>query len=584
MYGQFEQVVDRFNWPVATAERRAAFSIHRSQQLRHSPIHRRRRRHRRYSPSPNCGRSKMNTIGSSTTSFASDSESDSEMEVPKMMGLARQGVYGSRSGSKGLNPLLDTISVIGDLCDSDDAVDGPASGALYAGSNSVDSGYKSSCPTPDCLILAQDASNYISARPPPVLPKPRRTLPAAPALVGSTSGSHPEGSNHCTAPLDLDHLTSLRQTLLTAIERYDTRTKELIDRDLPSSSGGGAKSSSPAESDHQFGDSVGNTDDDYHSSDRGLSKTELKEDKIQQQDGATRFSRVAHCMLEIIEDLQRQQQQQQQQHSIESVDAVTDLEVVPAPSSSSVVGSSGPVVPPKPTRISLSVATTTPAPATPPRVARRGRRKLPTPTQVPMIPPSPPSSVDSGDLTGADYHLYEEIIYDLGSSKTSIGSNLALNSNEKNESNCCPPPLPARPSRPPNPTTVGSCLSSSVKPWLNVIKPLRRDRNNQLIRNNTTNSCSSLSSSCSSSSHWTSQMANKLNSHHTDIARSNVYTFGSHPQHPQSHPPVNHPPVIKPQAFHPAAPAPNSSSLHRSSAHHHLHEDEYGFRAVSHMV
>jgi hypothetical protein len=79
-------------------------------------------------------------------------------------------------------------------------------------------------------------------------------------------------------------------------------------------------------------------------------------------------------------------------------------------------------------------------------------------------------------------------------------------------------------------------------------------------------------------------MANKLNSHHTDIARSNVYTFSSHPQHPQSHPPVNHPPVIKPQAFHPAAPAPNSSSLHRSSAHHHRHEDEYGFRAVSHMV
>jgi hypothetical protein len=34
--------------------------------------------------------------------------------------------------------------------------------------------------------------------------------------------------------LDLDHLTSLRRTLLTAIERYDTRTKELIDRELSS--------------------------------------------------------------------------------------------------------------------------------------------------------------------------------------------------------------------------------------------------------------------------------------------------------------------------------------------------------------
>lgn len=144
-----------------------------------------------------------------------------------------RGLYGSRGGSQravasGMNPLLETISVIGDLCDSDDAVDGPSAG-LYAGSNSVDSGYKSSCPTPD---LAQDASNYISGRP-PVL-KSRRTLPAIPvshpAAVAVAAGQ-PEAIGSDQTPLDLDHLTSLRRTLLTAIERYDNRTKEL-DRDL----------------------------------------------------------------------------------------------------------------------------------------------------------------------------------------------------------------------------------------------------------------------------------------------------------------------------------------------------------------
>jgi hypothetical protein len=131
---------------------------------------------------------------------------------------------------------------------------------------------------------------------------------------------------------------------------------------------------------------------------------------------------------------------------------------------------------------------------------------------------------------------------------------------------------------------MGSCLSNSVKPWLNVIKPLRRDRNNQLIRNNnnnnTTNSCSSLSSCCSSSSHWTSSVANNKLNGHTDIARSNVYTFGNVQSHPA---------VIKPQAIHPPAGVINPSSLHHHHHHHHrssahLHEDEYGFRAVSHMV
>ncbi|XP_032788020.2 uncharacterized protein LOC116925426 isoform X1 [Daphnia magna] len=516
MYGQFEQVVDRFNSPAESVRTERHWARRRVRTGYPTAMNKTGERHR--------------VVARRSSSFVSDSESDSELEVPKMSGLARQGVYGSRSASSrlGLNPLLDTISVIGDLCDSDDAVDGPTSSAtLYAGSNSVDSGYKSACPTPDCLMPAHDANNYISGRsalPPPVLPRSRPTLAAvADVRLGSSAPD---------APLDLDHLTSLRRTLLTAIERYDTKTKELIDRDLPSKSiDKNLVQSSMAgkpESDRQVDDDV--------DVDRGcckLPKGELKEPD-NQQDGATRFSRVAHCMLEIIEDLQRQQQQQQQE-------CVADAAVM----------ADGPVVPPKPSRVSTA------APATPPRVARRGRRKLPTPTQQLIAN----DSVDSGsDLNGADYHLYEEIIYDLA------GSNLALNSNEKNSTVSCPPPLPARPARPG--PTVGSCLSNSVvKPWLNVIKPLRRDRNNQLIRNNT-----------SSTSHcWTSKMANKLG-HHTDVARSNVYTFASHPQHPPQQQTTvchNNSAIINP--FHPL-PSRNSS------AHHLNHEDEYGFRAVSHMV
>lgn len=135
------------------------------------------------------------------------SDYESDAEVPSMMNR----VYGTapKTQRPSLNPLLDTISVIGDLCDSDDAIDGPVTGCLYAGSNSVDSGYKSACPTPDL-------DNYIQ-RPPT---KPRPPLPA----------------DEQAAPLDLDHLSSLRQTLLSAIERYDLRTKQ-IDRHLESSLG-----------------------------------------------------------------------------------------------------------------------------------------------------------------------------------------------------------------------------------------------------------------------------------------------------------------------------------------------------------
>ena len=222
------------------------------------------------------------------------------------------------------------------------------------------------------------------------------------------------------------------------------------------------------------------------------------------QDGATRFSRVARCMLEIIEDLQRQQQQQQAQPQVMAT----------------------PVVPPKPSRMRTGGEPAAPAPATPPRVARRGRRKLPTPQPPPVEPESDVGPTGGGEC---DYHLYEEIIYDLGTSKSPISGG----SGDKMCPPARPPPLPARPSRP-SPPIISS------KPWLNVIKPLRRDRNNQLIRD----------------SHWT-QMT-KL---HSDvIARSNVYTFG----------------MSQPQTT-----LNNFISKPHRGVHH---EDEYGFRAVSHMV
>lgn len=68
----------------------------------------------------------------------------------------------------------------------------------------------------------------------------------------------------------------------------------------------------------------------------------------------------------------------------------------------------------------------------------------------------------------------------------------------------------------------------------NVIsKPLRRDRNNQLIRSN-----------------WNPAL--KDADGRPNGARSNVYTFGSH--HQPTSPVIRH--------------------------HHHQHEDEYGFRAA----
>ena len=149
----------------------------------------------------------------------------------------------------------------------------------------------------------------------------------------------------------------------------------------------------------------------------------------------SRFSRVARCMLDIIEDLQRQHREQQQQG-------------VAAPPAPAPVQPQ-PNVPPKPTRLAAAAA----PPATPPRVSRNGRRKLPT--------PQPPSGADL--LSGADYHLYEEIIYDVGGcggkcSPTRYPLDL-------------PPPLPARPARPAKPTRPTSLFPPRKHNQPEVAKP-----------------------------------------------------------------------------------------------------------------
>ena len=219
MYGQFEQVVDRFNDTSTASETTTTpssccpppqSSCHQQQQttLSTSSIimtdmassqQPRRRRIARPLEFSSSGCSSNGSGCSSSSGEESDAGcSFSDCGEPLGYRLSRlpagNGRASSRSISSGQNPLLETISVIGDLCDddsSDDCVD--AGGPSYAGSNSVDSGYKSSCcPTPV-----------------PAKQQPQSTTAAT------------ASSNSTTQLLDLDHLTSLRRTLLTAIERYD---------------------------------------------------------------------------------------------------------------------------------------------------------------------------------------------------------------------------------------------------------------------------------------------------------------------------------------------------------------------------
>ncbi|XP_049782784.1 uncharacterized protein LOC126184435 [Schistocerca cancellata] len=259
------------------------------------------------------------------------------------------------------NPLLDTISCIQDACDSDQEL-GPPVGAPsgrstaqrldnadkdsigYAGSNSIDSGYKSSCPTPEpgdagLLLYAGDSKRSSIAA---SAQKPRIAM----GTKVINRHSHPQYAGR-----DLDHLMYLRQSILSAMQRYE--------RQGSGGGGGGARrgalSSCPQSRTHSPSPSaspaacrlataeedidtllygqpcsyVTMIEDKYRRSSVARVKKLREKSRSGGPAGAAsssssdsscaasptgagarsgRFSEVAKCMLEIIEDLQNQTQ------------------------------------------------------------------------------------------------------------------------------------------------------------------------------------------------------------------------------------------------------------------------------------
>jgi len=652
MYGQFEQVVDRFG----DAEYRPDYQPPAAvvpvvpvevQCAKMAPMH------RSYGHQP--------TV--TVDPFTSDDECD-DSDGP-MTDAVRY-----RSGPR-MNPLLETISTIED--DSGDEsgpphrldatpVDLDKDSIGYAGSNSIDSGYKSSCPTPDYSsdgyyhhagvksahqsqqqhqLQQQQQQQQHQQKQPPLL-KPRRLVPTSPvnhvATTPDASSGPLAGSEPISAPgLDLAHLTSLRQTLLKAIERYESRiqTPTGLPRDrLVQPEPRRARSRSPGVStwsagpplgprprsssvssryQHQEGTGVSepvvrpgspivseggqstrHLSRSYrlgkeasherlralaaarprldlpnvvmatstplvvprssavatvtpssrvamatpqHSGAIRVSDLPMREDEIDtllygrstaanqktgvshasqsadlspdkasvtadvEANGGMRFSRVARCMLDIIEDLQRQQQQQQQQ-----------------PQQPQQPVKRVPCVPPKPVRQTAAAAA---APAAPPRASRNQRKKMPTPQPV---------AVEDDALSGADYHLYEEIVYDLGT--------------KSNRCHDVPPPLPARPWQ--------RRTQQPTKP----VKPARWDVPVKLT---------------------VTPQPGRPN------ALANLYTLASQQQQQQLKQQQLKQQQLKQQKLQQQL-LQQLKTTKRAALVQCSHDDEYGFRAVSHMV
>lgn len=139
------------------------------------------------------------------------------------------------------NPLLETISAIQDPCESDDhdfgdpgpqyygvrdhrlpgsrfCSDADKDSIGYAGSNSIDSGYKSSCPTPeptDALFYGNEPGSKrssIASQGSQQSQKPRIAM----GTKVMNRHSHPQYAGR-----DLDHLMYLRQSILSAMQRYE---------------------------------------------------------------------------------------------------------------------------------------------------------------------------------------------------------------------------------------------------------------------------------------------------------------------------------------------------------------------------
>ncbi|XP_037281939.1 uncharacterized protein LOC119174912 isoform X2 [Rhipicephalus microplus] len=167
--------------------------------------------------SQRCSYAACGSSGSSTSSSSSGSQ--------------QQRSSLSSSG----NPLLDTIGSMtyDPCCESDDYYDlasvylqrrqarQHSDGESIAYAGSIDSGYKSLCPTPE--IPDYDAEAKSSSKAAVALAQPSTAAAtsrlAAPASAGGQQGHKPTQEE---LDADLDHLMQLRQSLLTAIARCES--------------------------------------------------------------------------------------------------------------------------------------------------------------------------------------------------------------------------------------------------------------------------------------------------------------------------------------------------------------------------
>ncbi|KAL1435722.1 hypothetical protein MTO96_010507 [Rhipicephalus appendiculatus] len=167
--------------------------------------------------SQRCSYAACGSSGSSTSSSSSGSQ--------------QQRSSLSSSG----NPLLDTIGSMtyDPCCESDDYYDlasvylqrrqarQHSDGESIAYAGSIDSGYKSLCPTPE--IPDYDAEAKSSSKAVVALAQPSTAATtarlAAPASAGGQQGHKPTQEE---LDADLDHLMQLRQSLLTAIARCES--------------------------------------------------------------------------------------------------------------------------------------------------------------------------------------------------------------------------------------------------------------------------------------------------------------------------------------------------------------------------
>ncbi|XP_046986283.1 uncharacterized protein LOC124556361 [Schistocerca americana] len=310
------------------------------------------------------------------------------------------------------NPLLDTISCIQDACDSDQEL-GPPVGAPpgrstaqrldnadkdsigYAGSNSIDSGYKSSCPTPEpgdagLLLYAGDSKRSSIAA---SAQKPRIAM----GTKVINRHSHPQYAGR-----DLDHLMYLRQSILSAMQRYE--------RQGSGGGGGGSRTHSPSPSASPAACRLATAEEDIDTLLYGqpCSYVTMIEDKY-------RRSSVAR-----VKKLREKSRSGGPAGAASSSSSDSSCAASPSASASA-----------SPTRLPALNAVNMPLPLPLSLVAKcmlEIIEDLQNQTQSPPEPaPLPPSQQPA-----TEYHVYEEIMYEM-------------TTRPRDDPKRVPPPLPARP-------------------------------------------------------------------------------------------------------------------------------------------